>query len=42
MAHIYSNHNIYLFGAYLNSLTLIGVFLLIGAVGKSAQLGLHT
>jgi NADH-quinone oxidoreductase subunit L len=26
----------------LNALTLIAVFLFIGAVGKSAQLGLHT
>jgi len=42
LVHTYSNHNIYLFGAHLNTLTLVGIFLLIGAVGKSAQLGLHT
>jgi NADH-quinone oxidoreductase subunit L len=29
-------------GLEINSLTLIGLFLLLGAVGKSAQLGLHT
>jgi proton-translocating NADH-quinone oxidoreductase chain L len=31
-----------LLGYEINSLTLIGIFLLVGAVGKSAQLGLHT
>nr|UAD89511.1 NADH dehydrogenase subunit 5 [Gracilaria changii] len=29
-------------GIYIYGLTLIGIFLFIGAVGKSAQLGLHT
>jgi NADH:ubiquinone oxidoreductase subunit 5 (subunit L)/multisubunit Na+/H+ antiporter MnhA subunit len=28
-------------GFSINSLTLIGILLFIGAVGKSAQLGLH-
>nr|YP_010338879.1 NADH dehydrogenase subunit 5 [Bangia atropurpurea]UNJ18846.1 NADH dehydrogenase subunit 5 [Bangia atropurpurea] len=41
-ASVYLNHTIYIFGIYINTLTLICVFLLIGAVGKSAQLGLHT
>jgi len=36
-----SDH-ISLLGFELHSLTLISIFLLIGAVGKSAQLGLHT
>nr|YP_010199853.1 NADH dehydrogenase subunit 5 [Hydropuntia urvillei]UAD89861.1 NADH dehydrogenase subunit 5 [Hydropuntia urvillei] len=29
-------------GFYFSSITLIGIFLFIGAIGKSAQLGLHT
>nr|YP_010199578.1 NADH dehydrogenase subunit 5 [Gracilaria caudata]UAD89436.1 NADH dehydrogenase subunit 5 [Gracilaria caudata] len=29
-------------GIYIPGLTLVGIFLFIGAVGKSAQLGLHT
>nr|AMN87282.1 NADH dehydrogenase subunit 5 [Pyropia endiviifolia] len=41
-ASLYTNYNIYFFGLPINFLTLIGIFLLIGAVGKSAQLGLHT
>nr|YP_009040922.1 NADH dehydrogenase subunit 5 [Pyropia kanakaensis]AIB08200.1 NADH dehydrogenase subunit 5 [Pyropia kanakaensis] len=41
-ANMYTDYNIYFFGWSLNFLTLIGIFLLIGAVGKSAQLGLHT
>jgi len=32
----------YIFSFKLHGITLIGIFLLIGAVGKSAQLGLHT
>nr|BED43650.1 NADH dehydrogenase subunit 5 [Pyropia sp. Myanmar_A]BED43674.1 NADH dehydrogenase subunit 5 [Pyropia sp. Myanmar_B]BED43698.1 NADH dehydrogenase subunit 5 [Pyropia sp. Myanmar_C] len=40
--NIYVNYSIGFFGFSLNFLTLIGVFLLIGATGKSAQLGLHT
>lgn len=39
---IYTNHSIYFFGSSINILNLIGIFLIIGAIGKSAQLGLHT
>ena len=36
------NSSLYFLGFYFNKITLIGFLLLIGAVGKSAQLGLHT
>nr|AHX02512.1 NADH dehydrogenase subunit 5 [Schimmelmannia schousboei] len=42
MAPLYANHYFNVLGIYIHSLTLIGIFLFIGAVGKSAQLGLHT
>nr|QFQ52391.1 NADH dehydrogenase subunit 5 [Paramoeba aparasomata] len=32
----------YFCGFYINSLTLISIFIFIGAIGKSAQIGLHT
>jgi NADH-ubiquinone oxidoreductase chain 5 len=35
-------HKIFILGNVFNPITLIGVFLVIGAVGKSAQIGLHT
>jgi NADH:ubiquinone oxidoreductase subunit 5 (subunit L)/multisubunit Na+/H+ antiporter MnhA subunit len=38
----YSEQVISVFGVDLNILDLIGFFLFIGAVGKSAQVGLHT
>jgi NADH-ubiquinone oxidoreductase chain 5 len=38
----YANENFLFLNFELNSLSLISFFLLIGAVGKSAQLGLHT
>lgn len=33
---------VYFCGMQLDSLTAISIFLFVGAVGKSAQLGLHT
>jgi NADH-ubiquinone oxidoreductase chain 5 len=38
----YAKHNIYFLTYNFNSITLIGLLLFIGAVGKSAQLVLHT
>jgi NADH-quinone oxidoreductase subunit L len=35
------DENIYFFGYYVNKITLISLLLFIGAVGKSAQIGLH-
>nr|YP_010881021.1 NADH dehydrogenase subunit 5 [Grateloupia cornea]WIA66139.1 NADH dehydrogenase subunit 5 [Grateloupia cornea] len=37
-----SSHYLQFVGLEMHSLTLIGIFLFIGAIGKSAQLGLHT
>jgi NADH-ubiquinone oxidoreductase chain 5 len=42
LSKILSNDFFYFFGYYINSLTLISIFIFIGAVGKSAQIGLHT
>nr|YP_009317618.1 NADH dehydrogenase subunit 5 [Pterocladia mexicana]AOX49070.1 NADH dehydrogenase subunit 5 [Pterocladia mexicana] len=42
LAPFFQNYSFSLLGFYVNSLTLIGLLLFIGAVGKSAQLGLHT
>nr|QJH88478.1 Nad5 [Pterocladia lucida] len=42
LAPFFQNYHFVCFGFSVNSLTLIGLFLFIGAVGKSAQLGLHT
>jgi NADH-quinone oxidoreductase subunit L len=36
------NDNVIFFGYSLNLVFLISLFLFIGAVGKSAQIGLHT
>jgi len=36
-----STETISLFGTSWDSLTVIGILLLVGAAGKSAQLGLH-
>ena len=38
----YANSTIVVFSYQFNALTIIGVLLFIGAMGKSAQLGLHT
>lgn len=35
------SENIYLFGFFFNKITLISLLLFLGAVGKSAQIGLH-
>lgn len=35
------NENIYIFGYFINKITLISLLLFLGAVGKSAQIGLH-
>lgn len=37
----YTNLNIYIFGSYINTLSVAALFLFFGAMGKSAQLGLH-
>ena len=42
LAKMLSNDFYYFFGCYFNSLTLISIFIFIGAIGKSAQIGLHT
>jgi len=41
-APLFSSHHIIFMGTGIHSLTLASFFLFIGAVGKSAQLGLHT
>ena len=35
------SENIYLLGFFVNKITLISLLLFIGAMGKSAQIGLH-
>jgi NADH-quinone oxidoreductase subunit L len=35
------NEKIYFFGYFINKVTLISLLLFVGAVGKSAQIGLH-
>nr|ATG87362.1 NADH dehydrogenase subunit 5 [Gracilaria chouae] len=42
LSPLFSNYCLNFAGVTISGLTLIGVFLFIGAVGKSAQLGLHT
>lgn len=41
LTHLIKNYYVTFFGANIHLLTLISIFLLIGAVGKSAQIGLH-
>lgn len=41
LADYFTENNIYFFGISINVITLITLFLFVGAVGKSAQLGLH-
>lgn len=42
LVHKLQNHYIIFFNFNIHTLTLISILLLIGAIGKSAQLGLHT
>jgi len=42
MAYKVSNENLIFFNCEFHALTLVGIFILIGAMGKSAQVGLHT
>lgn len=42
LVHKLQYHHIFFFNFELHTLTLISILLLIGAIGKSAQLGLHT
>lgn len=42
MTPLFLDHFITFLGFNLHTLTLISIFLFFGAVGKSAQLGLHT
>lgn len=42
LSKLLSDDFVYVCGYYINSLTLISLFIFIGAVGKSAQIGLHT
>lgn len=41
-APLFQNDNFIIFNISVNILTLIGISIFIGAIGKSAQLGLHT
>jgi NADH-quinone oxidoreductase subunit L len=36
------SNDFFFFFEYVHSLTLISLFILLGAIGKSAQFGLHT
>nr|YP_010199753.1 NADH dehydrogenase subunit 5 [Gracilaria isabellana]UAD89711.1 NADH dehydrogenase subunit 5 [Gracilaria isabellana] len=42
LSPLFSNYYLNFGGLTISGLTLIGVFLFVGAIGKSAQLGLHT
>jgi NADH-quinone oxidoreductase subunit L len=42
LCHAYSGYNLVFLGYEVHALTLISILLFVGAVGKSAQLGLHT
>jgi len=41
-AHFFYNDFFFLNNTHLHLFTLITIFILIGAIGKSAQFGLHT
>lgn len=42
LSSVFKNDTIYLFGFSVSLLTTISILLFVGAIGKSAQLGLHT
>jgi len=42
LTSLYTNDNIYFFNIEFNAINLICFFIFLGAVGKSAQIGLHT
>jgi NADH-quinone oxidoreductase subunit L len=42
LAPFFFNHTVFLFGLEINILTVITLLITIGAMGKSAQIFLHT
>lgn len=42
IVHLFSDDYFFLFNNYIHLITLISFLFLIGAIGKSAQFGLHT
>jgi NADH:ubiquinone oxidoreductase subunit 5 (subunit L)/multisubunit Na+/H+ antiporter MnhA subunit len=42
VAHLFSDDYYYFFNSYIHLLTLVSFLFLLGAIGKSAQFGLHT
>jgi len=42
ISHIFFNDFLFLNKNFIHIFTLISIFILIGAIGKSAQFGLHT
>jgi len=42
IVHLFQNETIVFFNFNIHAISLISILLFIGAVGKSAQLGLHT
>jgi NADH-quinone oxidoreductase subunit L len=42
LSHIFFNDFFFLNNTFVHIFTLITIFILIGAIGKSAQFGLHT
>jgi NADH:ubiquinone oxidoreductase subunit 5 (subunit L)/multisubunit Na+/H+ antiporter MnhA subunit len=42
IVHLFKDETIVFFNCNINAISLISILLFIGAIGKSAQLGLHT
>jgi NADH:ubiquinone oxidoreductase subunit 5 (subunit L)/multisubunit Na+/H+ antiporter MnhA subunit len=42
VAHLFSDDFFFFFNSYIHLITLISFLFLLGAIGKSAQFGLHT